>query len=340
MIGARATGLTRLFRPVLGGVGAILMLHRVGPPQNTSGLNDFLSVDPAFLDALLGRLKRAGWTFVSMDEAVEGLEGGSKKGRFLAVTLDDGYRDNLEAAAPVFAAHQVPYTVYVCPGLIEAQAFLWWEVVAAVIERHDQISFTLFDGDQTLDCDTPARKLIAYSQLTRYLSTEVDEDEQRRFVRQFGRAYGIDERAHCRDAVMNWSELRRLGADPLCTIGAHTINHHFLSRLPAERARFEIAQCAEVLAVELGERPVHFAYPYGGRDALGPREVEIVRGAGYRSAVTTRHGLLRPAHKDHLLELPRISVNGEYQSTHYVDTMLSGITVPVANRGRRFVTVD
>ena len=37
--------------------------------------------------------------------------------------------------------------------------------------------------------------------------------------------------------------------------------------------------------------------------------------------------------------LPRISVNGRYQSVAYLRTMLTGITTPIANRGKRLVTV-
>ena len=65
----------------------------------------------------------------------------------------------------------------------------------------------------------------------------------------------------------------------------------------------------------------------------------LAKEAGYASAVTTRHGVLHPGHADHLLALPRISVNGRYQRVAHIRTMLSGITTPLANRGRMVVTV-
>jgi peptidoglycan/xylan/chitin deacetylase (PgdA/CDA1 family) len=67
--------------------------------------------------------------------------------------------------------------------------------------------------------------------------------------------------------------------------------------------------------------------------------VGLAREAGYASAVTTRHGLLQTEHASHLLALPRISVNGRYQRIAHIGTMLSGITIPIANRGQRVVTV-
>ena len=81
------------------------------------------------------------------------------------------------------------------------------------------------------------------------------------------------------------------------------------------------------------------AFPYGYQAAVGPREADLARKAGFITAVTTRHGLLEAGHRAHLQALPRISVNGRYQSVPYIRTMLTGITTPLANRGKRLVTV-
>jgi len=72
---------------------------------------------------------------------------------------------------------------------------------------------------------------------------------------------------------------------------------------------------------------------------VGEREVKLAAEAGFASAVTTRHGVLSPGHARHLHALPRISLNGRYQNVAHVRTMLSGITTPIANAGRRVVTV-
>lgn len=338
MIGARYSGLTRLVEPLLSGEGAILMLHRVGKPVNKSGLNGFLSVEGGFLNQLLEELKRTRIRFVSMDEAVDRIKAGHSDEKYASVTLDDGYRDNALTAAPIFNKHEVPYTIYACTGFLENSAFLWWEILAAIIDRNDRISFVSDQGPQALDCRTGAEKESAYGILTTYLSTEVDEVSQRRFVRDLAATYGIDPDAHCRKAVMSWAELKKLEEDPLCCVGAHTVNHYHLARLSYEDALGECEQSSRLLEQKLGKKPKHFAYPYGGAIAAGVREAQIAREAGFESAVTTRHGLIHPEHRDHLHALPRISINGEYQQVHYVKTLLSGITVPAANRGRKVVT--
>ena len=100
-----------------------------------------------------------------------------------------------------------------------------------------------------------------------------------------------------------------------------------------------IAGYGEHLQAQLGEEPRHLAYPYGYASAVGCREVGFARDAGYASAVTTRHGVLRAEHSGFLHALPRISVNGRYQSVAHIRTMLSGVTTPLANAGKMVVTI-
>ncbi len=339
MLGARYSGLSNLASPFLAGCGAILMFHRVGKPQNLSGVSGFLSVEGDFLHKLLSDLKGSGLVFVSLDEAVDRLMRGHKDEKFTAITLDDGYKDNLLTAAPIFTAMETPYTIFACTGFADATASLWWEIVAKIIEAQDHISISTKAGVQQFRSETNFEKQSAYDALTDYLINDVSETEQRQIVSEFAAKYSVDEAAYCKREAMNWDELRQAAKDPLCTIGAHTLNHFALKRLSSEEALFECAQSAQILAERLGEKPMHFAYPYGGEYAVGARETEIARAAGFTSAVTTRHGMLLPEHKDHLFALPRISINGNYQRVHYVKTMLSGFTVPVANRGKRLVTV-
>jgi len=172
-----------------------------------------------------------------------------------------------------------------------------------------------------------------------YLTLEVDEEDQRSVLHGLAQSAGVDPGAPARNTLMDWREIREIAAHPLVTIGAHTVKHYNLKRLPEAKARQEMVDVIGILSGQLGEAPRHLAYPYGYASAVGCREVKLAKEAGYVSAVTTRHGVLRAEHANHLHALPRISVNGRYQSVAHIRTMLSGITTPLANRGRMLVTV-
>jgi len=81
---------------------------------------------------------------------------------------------------------------------------------------------------------------------------------------------------------------------------------------------------ADRIEQELGQRPAYFAFPYGDPGSAGPRDFALAARAGFKTAVTTRKGMLVPDHRDHLTALPRVSLNGDYQSLTYTAVHLSG----------------
>jgi peptidoglycan/xylan/chitin deacetylase (PgdA/CDA1 family) len=333
---ARYSGLAPLARPFVGGIGAILMLHRVtAAPEKPLGINRHLNIAPDFLDAVIADMKAGGYAFVSLDEAIERIRRGGVDGQFAAITADDAYRDNLTEALPVLEKHGAPLTIYVAPALISGTADLWWDVIDDIVNAGGKLSLKTSAGREPLDCATPG----ALRRLYDYLTLEVREEDQRAVLHELALASGVDPRAPGRNTLMTWDEIREIAAHPLVGIGAHTVNHFNLKRLSEEAARREMTDVRRILETELGETPRHLAYPYGYASAVGCREVLMAKEAGYVSAVTTRHGVLRAAHANHLHALPRISINGRYQRVAHVRTMLSGITTPLANRGKMLVTV-
>ncbi|RMH94172.1 polysaccharide deacetylase family protein [Lysobacter pythonis] len=88
-------------------------------------------------------------------------------------------------------------------------------------------------------------------------------------------------------------------------IGSHTVNHPHLDQLGDEAALAELVESRTALGRLAGHEIAHFCYPYGDHTE---RTVELVRRAGYESAVTTRRGVARAGGDP--LRLPRISING------------------------------
>ncbi len=330
------SGLHLLSAPLTGGLGAVLMLHHVRDGYvGKFSPNAHLTITPGFLDKTLASLRARNIDIVSLDEAVNRVNTGQSGRRFVVITFDDGYRDNAEIAAPILRKYDAPYTVFVATGLIEGTADLWWDILEQLILQQQGLMVKLAGRVEELDCSTIDAKNRSFATLLEYLSTEVDEFEQRRWVKELAALYNIDIDALRKREMMTWSEVRKLAQDPLCTIGAHTIHHYALARLSAKDARNEIEQGARVLEAELGARPKHFAYPYGNPPAVGQREFDMIKELGFASAVTTRPGAVHLKHKTHLAALPRISLNGRFQRTRYTKTLLSGVPALLANRLRR-----
>ncbi len=333
------SGIQSLMARHLGGSDSILMLHRVQTVKKTLfSPNHHLSASPEFLDRTILDLKTSGYDFITMDEVAKRIANpkdnvGAKP--YLSITLDDGYRDNLTNAVPVFRRQQVPYTIYIAPGLTEAKAPLWWEDIEHIIAAQKKISIDLATGRKEFDVSTTEKKRTAYKFLMYNLLVETDQYVQREIVAKFCKAYSFDCEGHVRESLMNWDEVIALSKDPLCTLGAHTINHYALSKLPLDDAKHEIVESRKILTKKIGYEPQHLAYPYGFVEVAGSREFELAKELGFLTATTTRHGVIFPEHEHHMTALPRVSLNGNHQSKRYVNTLLSGIPTRINNRGKK-----
>jgi len=338
------TGLETLFfsgaylmmRPFIGGVGVILTLHHVRPPRpDRFQPNRLLEVTPDFLDNVLRYLRRAGLDLVSLDEMHRRLTEGDFRRRFACITIDDGYRDTLQWAYPILKKYEVPFAIYIPTSFPDRLGELWWLALEAVVGRNRHVSL-LIDGKQrSFDCASVADKRHLFDELYGWVRSFKTEEELRRVVRDLSARYSVDIAAFCDELCMTWDELSRLAADPLVTIGAHTVNHVMLAKVPERLARSEMEMSRSVIEAALDTRPDHLSYPVGDRTSAGPREFRIAAELGFKTAVTTRPGVLFPEHAEHLTALPRISLNGEHQQLRYVRVLLSGAATAVWNGFQR-----
>lgn len=331
------SGLHHMLRPLVGGVGVILTLHHVRPPRpDAFQPNRLLEVTPKFFEGLARRLKRTGVDVISLDEMHRRFIAEDFKRRFVCITFDDGYKNMLEYAYPILKKYELPFALYIATSFPDRLGELWWVALEAVVAQNTRVGL-MIDGEQNFfECATVAQKRELYEALYGYLRSLKSEDEVRKTVRDLCATYRVDLPSFCRDLCMGWDEIVTLAADPLCTIGAHTVNHPMLKKLSNEATvRAEMEQSRAVLEAALGRRPDHLAYPVGDATSAGPREFRIAADLGFKTAVTTRPGVLFKAHRAHLTALPRISVNGEFQQQRYLKVLMSGAGTALWNGFRQ-----
>lgn len=329
------TGGHKVMAPFTQGVGVIFTLHHVSPePARDFEPNRILRVSPEFLDRAIAVVLDAGFDVVSMDEAHFRLTEGQFERPFACFTFDDGYRDNLVHAYPIFKRHNLPMTVYVPSAFPDGEGDLWWLTLEALIGNVDRLSVKMKGELCEYDCATAIAKETAFDEIYWWLRS-IDEQEARGVVHELCRGAGVDWREPGQTLPMSWDELRRLSADDLVTIGSHTRQHYALAKLTEAEARQEIELGTHRIERELGRRPVHLCYPYGSPCAAGSREFRLAKELGYKTAVTTRKGLVYAGHGEHLTGLPRLSLNGDYQDERYLRVFLTGAPFAVWNSFRR-----
>lgn len=314
-----ASQLTRLIRSRSKSRGVIFALHRVVPddPADFSP-NAILQVKPDFLEFTITRVRELGFDIVDLDEAARRIEMDEPGKPFVVFTFDGAYRDNLRYALPILRRQQCPFTLYVPTALVDGVGEVWWQALEDIVASQNALAVTYAGDTEYFATANLEEKQRAYDSLHRRMRS-IPEADRVKLIRDLAGQYNFDLAQHCRELIMTWAELRSFALDPLCTIGAHTVHHYELAKLSPQDARNEIEQSVRILKAQFGKTPLHLSYPLGGSGSAGPREYTLARELGLRTAVTTKPGGLYAGHRHSLHSLPRVSLNGMFQSRRYVD---------------------
>jgi len=317
------SGVGTLLGPWTRGQGVIFTLHSVRPePPQPFEPNRILKVTPSFLETAIETVEDAGYDVVSLDEAARRLAAPEGQQRFACFTFDDGYRDNRDYAYPIFRDRRLPFAIYVPTAYADGDGDLWWLKLEAALRKADRLRIDLGGRGRDFDLATAEAKTRAFDEIYWFLRAR-PEAELRATVDGIAARAGYDASTLCRDEIMSWDEIRALAADPLVTIGAHTVRHYAVAGLPEDEARAEISGSVKRIEDELSRPCRHFSFPYGDACSAGPRDFAICKALGLATAVTTHKDVLRMRYA--MTGLPRVSLNGDYQDVRYLRAMLTGL---------------
>jgi peptidoglycan/xylan/chitin deacetylase (PgdA/CDA1 family) len=227
----------------------------------------------------------------------------------LAVTFDDGYRDNFTLALPVLQEFGVPATVFVTTGQVGRHTVFWWNELSHLVWRAPEGEYCveLQGRGQCFRLAPAAERQSAFWRLFRLLCKmpEVQRHTTLAHLRsELGR--GAETEAPAAE-MLSAQDIAEAPGDFL-RFGAHTLHHVVLTKVPAEEARREIVDSMAQLRAWTGREVITFAYPLGDASSFDERVRNMLAEAGIRFAVTTLKGANTPA-QDPLL-LRRTLIDG------------------------------
>lgn len=304
LVGAGAAGLTHLHarsRRRGGRWGVILRYHRVIPMEEPRSYYRMGISEQLFARQMrwLSTHRRV----VSFDEILERMSSDRTPPEDLvALTFDDGYRDNLSTAAPILRRFGLPALFYVASSVITERMPFWPETLSAAIRMTRVTSLTVTierepmdtaasgDGsDRSWPLGTERQRRSACAELIARMRTLPSARIQALMSRILDQLEVPAERAReATPPVMSAKDLRDLAAAGFA-IGSHTVTHPYLPAEAPDQQRWELAQAKKALEETIGEEVRDFCYPGGGYDATS---MKLVRETGYRSATTTEAGFI------------------------------------------------
>jgi peptidoglycan/xylan/chitin deacetylase (PgdA/CDA1 family) len=286
-----AVGLTLRWIP--GSSAAVLMYHRVADRPFDPWR---LAVAPdRFADHM--QVVRRHFHPVSLSELADGLDRGVVPSRAVAVTFDDGYKDNLYVAKPVLEQHEIPGTVFVTSGYVDSGRSFWWDELERItFAPRRPTDGPLEIGEVTSDWSLPPDEL--YLALWEQLHPLTDAQRLETMDR-IAEAAGVPPESD--PNTMTASELRRLADGGLVDVGGHTVTHPSLPGLPRASQLEEIRESRLQLEALLDRPVASFCFPHG---KFSDESVSCVVEGGYAQSCISNPGVVRPGVSR--FEMPRL----------------------------------
>ena len=244
----------------------------------------------------------------------------------LIVTVDDGYRDFLLHAHPVFSDHGIPVTVFLVSDFLDRKLWLWWDQIQYAFRRTDRRCLSLElppAGPVKFSFETDEQRVAAAEKVIGIMKG-LDNHERLRLLKLIPERLAVDIPAEPPSELepLSWDEVRRLAGLGV-EFGAHTKTHPILSKVSdIKELSEEIGVSKSRLEEELGAPAVHFCYPNGRALDFNEKVVEVVREHGFHSAVTTVPGLNFAGAQPFLLR--RLYIEPTFQD-YYFRELLAGV---------------
>jgi peptidoglycan/xylan/chitin deacetylase (PgdA/CDA1 family) len=268
----------------------VLRYHSVAAPEDRADryLDHGLTITPDAFECQLAFLTRH-YTIVPLQEIVDRLRQGlAPYNKVVAITFDDGFRDNYTRAFPLLRRYQAPATFYLTTGCIDNRQLFWVTHLRYMLTltRAHELQTTVesfsFDFTQPKGREEAFRALVVKMK-------NIPTPRRLELLAELTEKLAVDD-TPLRTIMMSWQEVREMH-DQGMSFGAHTVTHPNLPNTSLDEAEREIRESKEIIEAHLQAPVLDFSYPNGrGSSHLTDQIKDIVRHAGFHSAVTSVAG--------------------------------------------------
>ena len=332
----------QFFSPFYSGIGSILFMHKVIESNSKKPRISMMranEIEANCLEEILIKLKED-YEIISLDEMYLRLINNQKHTKkFIAITFDDGYKDNLKLAYPIFKKLEIPFTIYITNCFPNHTAKLWWYMLEDIILENDKITVNHRNKNLSFLTKTKHQKDKCFNNL-RTVIIHATQEENNILISQLEHKYSKSIKEYVNKEALTWEQIKLLSKDPLVSIGCHTMNHLALNTVSDTELLKEVISSKNEIEKLLKIQVHHFAYPFGTSNEINKREVDLIKSNNiFLTATTTRTGNIFSNHEQWLHALPRIQILGNQQNYSILEMYLSGLLPAIKNKLKKVVTI-
>lgn len=232
----------------------------------------------------------------------------STKKKIATVMFDDGYKDNIEFAAPILAQYKCPASFYIVTGCIDKNIPTWTYLIDNALAKTNTSKLE-FSGNFVPE---------KFKQVVLKLNGQ--QNPVIRELKPWMKKLPNAQRSSITDSIleqcndvaipgtmMSWNDIRQL-KDQGFIIGSHSDTHPMLASLQHEdEIHSELKVSAQRIKEETGTAALTISYPIGSFD---DRVIKLSKQEGYKYGLAVKQQFYNTG-KDDVFEIPRVELYQE-----------------------------
>jgi len=266
----------------------ILAYHRVGSGDyfGPSGMSETV-------ESFEGQMRylKNNYNPISLEQAIDLMKIKNKlPDNSVAITFDDGYKDNYTNAYPILKKYNIPATIFLTVGAIEENGAIWFDIIANAFRETKQkfIDLSKFHLNK-YSLLSVGNKLVATNETISY-AKNLKKDERDSFV-----DYVLHELRVAasdiagKEELLSWDEIKQMSEEGI-TFGNHGMSHTILTNIQEDKLIDEIVISKNIVKDRSGILTKLFAYPNGKTEDYNQNIGQILEKNNYDAGFTLVKG--------------------------------------------------
>ena len=279
------------------------LFHRVSPTREP--LWD--PMDLALFDKCIKHISKKFEVVLAEDYYLSNPKPTSNR-KIATIMFDDGYKDNIEFAAPILKKYNCKASFYVVTNCIDVNEPTWTQVLENQFLHTKNtkldIKFDFLPSELHIENVNSLEDKKAYVSKLKPILKNISHEERALVLNQIAQMFN-DVKAP--KVMMSWDDIRALAKEGHY-IGSHTVTHPALSTVDnIYTLKYELAHSAERIQTELGYFPLSISYPVG---SFNETTKKVSKDVGYKIGLAVNQKIHNPKIED-IFEISRLELYNE-----------------------------
>ncbi|WP_240923636.1 polysaccharide deacetylase family protein [Psychromonas sp. SA13A] len=254
------------------------------------------------------------YQFITAEQAIDILEGKvAPIDNALLITFDDGYRNNIDYALPIFQQFGAKPILFVVTGHLDSGLPFWFDRIDYALQQNmgELISFEYQGNKYCFDATSLSALKVSYQKFRDdckcAFTDDIDMNQLFNALSEMLESRsGKALREICVEddwsGIVSWEQLKEAVNLNLLDVGSHTVDHWRLDSLSEAQTITQLQQSKVRIEDELATQCDYFCYPNGNYNKTA---IQLLKVVGYRAAFSTDVGLCQS--RDDVMTLKRFN---------------------------------